>query len=103
MIVDDAAVEFLSHVCDGDARQALSTLEVAVMSCFEKPVKLSKDLIRDSIQKRAIQYDASGDETLRLCKCVNQKYSRKRSRRRNLLVGQNAGGGRGHSFFCVVA
>jgi putative ATPase len=62
MIVDDAAVEFLSHVCDGDARQALSTLEVAVMSCFEKPVKLSKDLIRDSIQKRAIQYDASGDE-----------------------------------------
>ncbi|MDB4671776.1 replication-associated recombination protein A [Mariniblastus sp.] len=60
--VDKGALEFLSRVCDGDARQALSTLEVAVMSCFEKPVPLGLDLIKDSIQKRAIQYDATGDE-----------------------------------------
>lgn len=59
---EPAALNFLSEVSDGDARQALSTLEVAVMSCFEKPVRLTRSLIEESIQKRAVQYDASGDE-----------------------------------------
>lgn len=60
--VEPDSLEFLSKVCDGDARQALSTLETAVLSSFEKPVKLTRQLIEDSIQKRAVQYDASGDE-----------------------------------------
>lgn len=60
--VDEEAIDFLSQVCDGDARQALSTLEVAVLSCFEKPVRLTRSLIEDSIQKRAVQYDPTGDE-----------------------------------------
>ena len=60
--VDSDSIEFLSEVCDGDARQALSTLEVAVLSTFEKPIRLTRKLIEESIQKRAVQYDASGDE-----------------------------------------
>ena len=60
--VDSDSLEFLSEVCDGDARQALSTLEVAVLSTFEKPIRLTRKLIEESIQKRAVQYDASGDE-----------------------------------------
>ena len=60
--VDAEALEFLSQVCDGDARQALSTLEVAILSSFEKPVQLTRKLIEDSIQKRAVQYDPAGDE-----------------------------------------
>lgn len=62
VVVEDPAIEFLSEICDGDARQALATLEVAVLSCFEKPVKLTRSLIQESIQKRAVQYDPSGDE-----------------------------------------
>ncbi|MEC9091839.1 MAG: replication-associated recombination protein A [Planctomycetota bacterium] len=60
--VKDSALEFLSQICDGDARQALATLEVAVLSCFEKPVPLTQSLIQESIQRRAVQYDPSGDE-----------------------------------------
>ncbi|MEE2640345.1 MAG: replication-associated recombination protein A [Planctomycetota bacterium] len=56
------ALSYLSKVCDGDARQALSTLEVAVLSCFEKPVPLTLQRVQDSIQKRAVQYDPTGDE-----------------------------------------
>ena len=60
--VDADALDYLSEVCDGDARQALATLEVAVLSSFEKPVKLTRKLVAESIQRRAVQYDASGDE-----------------------------------------
>jgi putative ATPase len=64
---DEDALDFLAAVCDGDARQALSILEIAVLSTeseteLGKPVRLTADIIRSSISKRAIQYDATGDE-----------------------------------------
>ncbi|WP_442484508.1 replication-associated recombination protein A [Aeoliella sp. SH292] len=62
--VDPAAIEFLAEICDGDARQALSTLEIAVMSSNPQagPVKLTKDLIASAVQRRAVNYDVRGDE-----------------------------------------
>lgn len=63
----DDAFDFLAAVCDGDARQALSILEVAVLSTeseveFGKPIELTSDVIRNSISTRAVQYDPTGDE-----------------------------------------
>ncbi|MEQ8211078.1 MAG: replication-associated recombination protein A [Lacipirellulaceae bacterium] len=55
------ALEFLAKVCDGDARRALSALEVAVLSSSERPVELNLELAAESVQRKAIQYDASGD------------------------------------------
>ena len=57
----DAAIKLLATLCDGDARQALATLELAVLSS-QQPVTLDEDLIRESVQLRAVQYDPSGDE-----------------------------------------
>jgi len=61
------ALDFLAAVCDGDARQALSILEIAVLSTeaqtpFNAPIELTAQAVRDSISKRAIQYDPTGDE-----------------------------------------
>ncbi|MBA4019719.1 MAG: AAA family ATPase [Pirellula sp.] len=57
----DDAVDFLGDVSDGDARRALSALEVGVLSATERPVEFTKGLAEESIQKKAIEYDRSGD------------------------------------------
>lgn len=63
---DPDALAMLAEVCDGDARQALGTLEVAVLSAPTPPkgeaIALSVDLVASAIQRRAVQYDATGDD-----------------------------------------
>lgn len=58
----DDALEFLAQVCDGDARRALSALEIGVLSCEQRPVEFTWQLAEESVQRKAIQYDATGDE-----------------------------------------
>ena len=64
--VHDDALEFLAQVCDGDARQALGALEIALLSSAAsadgESIQLSRELVADAVQRRAVQYDASGDE-----------------------------------------
>ena len=56
------ALEYLGEVCDGDARRALSALEIGVLSCDDRPVKFTRELAAESVQRKAIEYDATGDE-----------------------------------------
>jgi putative ATPase len=65
--VDDAALRHWATTCDGDARRALSALEVAVRSQqIEQPsdaiVRITLAVAEESIQRKAIVYDATGDE-----------------------------------------
>jgi putative ATPase len=60
--VNEAALEFLAQVADGDARRALSALEVAVLSCEQRPVSLTRELAAESVQRKALRYDPTGDE-----------------------------------------
>ncbi len=57
----DDALEFLAAVCDGDARRALTALEVGVLSSDERPLEFTKQLAEESVQRKAIEYDATGD------------------------------------------
>jgi putative ATPase len=73
----DDALEFLAEVSDGDARRALSALEVGVLSSGkgdspifanakigtvpESPVEFTRQLAEESVQRKAIQYDRQGD------------------------------------------
>lgn len=57
---EDAA-EFLAQTCDGDARQALSALEIGVLSSNEKPVEFTVELAAESVQRKVVQYDRDGD------------------------------------------
>jgi putative ATPase len=57
---EDAA-EFIAQTCDGDARQALSALEIGVLSSDQKPVEFNLELAAESVQRKAVQYDRDGD------------------------------------------
>jgi putative ATPase len=56
------ALETLARLSEGDARRALSALEIAVLSTPERPVSLTIALVRESLQQKTIQYDGTGDE-----------------------------------------
>ena len=56
------ALEFLAEVCDGDARRALSALEIGVLSSDQRPLAFTRQLAAESVQRKTIQYDARGDE-----------------------------------------
>jgi putative ATPase len=55
-----AALEFLSEISDGDARRALTALEIGVLSTPEDPVELTLELAQDSIQRKMLDYDPTG-------------------------------------------
>ena len=57
----DEAMEFLADVSDGDARRALSALEVGVLSSEDTPVEFTRRLAEESVQRKAVQYDRQGD------------------------------------------
>jgi putative ATPase len=57
----EGALDFLAEASDGDARRALNALEVAVLSAERKPVELTREVAADSIQRKALDYDATGD------------------------------------------
>jgi putative ATPase len=57
----DGALAFLAEVSDGDARRALSALEVGVLSSEQRPVEFTLEVARESIQRKSLDYDATGD------------------------------------------
>lgn len=71
--IDDDALDFLAEMSDGDARRALSALEVAALSqqtpgpaavpgaASTAPVRIDKAAAAESIQRKALVYDAKGD------------------------------------------
>ena len=59
--MDDDALEFLAATSDGDARRALSALEIGVLSAESSPVRFTRQLAEESLQRKMIQYDRQGD------------------------------------------
>ena len=57
----DDALAFLAEVSDGDARRALSALEVGVLSSDERPIEFTRALAEESVQRKAVEYDGTGD------------------------------------------
>ena len=66
---DDKALQFLAVMSDGDARRALTALEVGVLSQApkgqavkeQKKIKFDLDTAKESIQQKTIYYDGTGD------------------------------------------
>jgi putative ATPase len=77
---EDKALKFLAGICDGDARKALTALEVGVLSqaarrhngriksgqerageTTQKKIKFNLDVATESIQQKTIDYDGTGD------------------------------------------
>lgn len=62
---DEKALEFIAVMSDGDARKALSGLEVGIKSqnrhTNSDKILFDLDLAKESIQKKSINYDGTGD------------------------------------------
>ena len=58
----DEALNFLADVSDGDARRALNALEIGVLSISGTRRAFDLAVAQESIQKKAIQYDRTGDD-----------------------------------------
>lgn len=66
---DDKALQFLAVMSDGDARRALTALEVGILSQApkgqavkeQKKIKFDLDTAKESIQQKTIYYDGTGD------------------------------------------
>lgn len=59
--VESQVLRFLAEVSDGDARRALTALEVAVLSSSERPVRLTLQAAKDSVQRKVLEFDKTGD------------------------------------------
>jgi len=65
----DEALNFLAEMSDGDARRALSALEIGVLSLVGTPVanapgssiQFTLEVAQDSIQRKVLDYDGTGD------------------------------------------
>lgn len=63
----DQAADHLATMSDGDARRALTALEIAVLSQTDKPdpdkpIVVDIEIAVDSIQRKAIAFDPTGDQ-----------------------------------------
>jgi putative ATPase len=59
---EDKALKYIATVCDGDARKAMTALEVGVLSQKGAgKIKFDFQTAKDSIQGKTIDYDQTGD------------------------------------------
>ena len=62
--IDDDAADFLADVADGDARRALSAVELGVLTTEpsgDGKIHITLDIAQECIQRRAPRYDKGGD------------------------------------------
>ena len=62
--IDDEALDFLADVCNGDARAALTAIELGVLttdSSEDGIIHIDINVASECIQKRVISYDKNGD------------------------------------------
>jgi len=65
IIVDDDAQRHIAHMSDGDARRALSALEIAVLTTTPDAaatIHITLGIAEESIQKKVVVYDKKGDQ-----------------------------------------
>jgi putative ATPase len=63
--VTEEALHHWAVICDGDARRALTGLEIAVLSSEPgegERIEIDLDVAEQSIQQKAVVYDGTGDE-----------------------------------------
>ncbi|MDY3795242.1 MAG: replication-associated recombination protein A [Agathobacter sp.] len=62
--IDDEALDFLADVCNGDARAALTAIELGVLTTDRSEdgiIHIDINVASECIQKRVISYDKNGD------------------------------------------
>ena len=59
---DDAALDFMAATSAGDARQALTSLQLVAETASQDDSPVSVEKVKEILQRRSLMYDKSGDE-----------------------------------------
>jgi len=59
---DDAALDFMAATSAGDARQALTSLQLVAETASHDDSPVSVEKVKEILQRRSLMYDKSGDE-----------------------------------------
>jgi putative ATPase len=65
IVADEEALHHIAEMSDGDARKALSALEIAALTTtadINGQIKITLEIAEESIQKKHIIYDKKGDQ-----------------------------------------
>ena len=65
IVADEGALHHIAEMSDGDARKALSALEIAALTTLpdsNEQVRITLEIAEESIQKKHIVYDKKGDQ-----------------------------------------
>ncbi len=75
VIIDPDALEYLTRMADGDARQALNSLEVAfsiAVSDNQDRTIIDLAIVEEAVQHRSLRYDADGEEHYNLISALHK-------------------------------
>ena len=93
----DEVEELIARRAGGDARNALTILELAVETARAEGVELERAHVDDAARKRPLAYDKGGDAPLRLHLGLDQVDARGRRAGVRLLPRRDARGRRGRT------
>ncbi|MFM7231406.1 MAG: replication-associated recombination protein A [bacterium] len=68
----DEALDLLAHAADGDARRALTTLEIAAATAASRGRPIGVDDVRGALARRHLRYDRAGDEHFNLISALHK-------------------------------
>jgi putative ATPase len=60
--LDDTALDFIAATSAGDARQALTSLQLVVETASQDDSPIDVQKVKEILQRRSLMYDKSGDE-----------------------------------------
>ncbi|KAF4526126.1 hypothetical protein B566_EDAN007621 [Ephemera danica] len=77
MMIEEGALQWLADVCDGDARIALNSLQLAFQTCKQRSANgetgvVTLDDIQDSIKRSHLLYDRAGEEHYNLISAMHK-------------------------------
>lgn len=68
----DEALDLLADAADGDARRALTTLEIAAATAASRGRPIGVDDVRGALARRHLRYDRAGDEHFNLISALHK-------------------------------
>ena len=89
------ALDLLAAAADGDARRALTTLEIAAANAEASGRGIVVDDVREALARKHLRYDKAGEEHYNLISALHKSLRDSDVGRRALLVRAHARRGRG--------
>ena len=101
-VIDEDALDFLADISNGDARAALTAVELGILTTERSGDGLIHITFRcfRMYPKRVVKYDKSGDNHYDTVSAFYQKYARIRSGCGSLLFSADAVCGGGYQVYC---